>query len=94
MLLESGEDVDKKDQVLVFPGLCESNVSRVPKWWRHKNEICEIMEFVKIFWKNNVQDAYSPKISNSGQIVFIFYNPVIVVKKCHSVLLFASSFLA
>ena len=29
MLLESGEDVDKKDQVLVFPGLCESNVSSV-----------------------------------------------------------------
>ena len=27
------------------------------------------MGFVKIFWKNNVQDAYSPKISNSGQIV-------------------------
>ena len=42
---------------------------RVPKWWRHKNEICEIMGFVKIFWKDNVQDAYSPKISNSGQIV-------------------------
>ena len=29
MLLESGEDVDKKDQVLVFPGLCESYVSSV-----------------------------------------------------------------
>ena len=29
----------------------------------------EIMGFVKIFWKNNVQDAYSPKISNLGQIV-------------------------
>ena len=24
MLLESGEDVDQKDQVLVFPGLCKS----------------------------------------------------------------------
>ena len=34
-----------------------------------KNEICEIMGFVKIFRKNNVQDAYSPKISNLGQIV-------------------------
>ena len=42
---------------------------RVPKWWRHKNEICEIMGFVKLFWKNNVQDAYSPKMSNSAQIV-------------------------
>ena len=27
------------------------------------------MGFVKLFWKNNVQDAYLPKISNSGQIV-------------------------
>ena len=27
------------------------------------------MGFVKLFWKNNVQDAYSPKISNLGQIV-------------------------
>ena len=27
------------------------------------------MGFVKIFWKNNVQDAYVPKISISGQIV-------------------------
>ena len=26
------------------------------------------MGFVEIFWKNNVQDAYAPKISNSGQI--------------------------
>ena len=27
------------------------------------------MGVVKIFWKNNVQDAYLPKISNLGQIV-------------------------
>ena len=27
------------------------------------------MGFVNIFWKNNVQDAYMPKISISGQIV-------------------------
>ena len=27
------------------------------------------MGFVKIFWKNNAQDAYLPKISMSGQIV-------------------------
>ena len=39
------------------------------KWWRHKNEIFEIMGFVKIFWKNNVQEAYLPKMSISGQIV-------------------------
>ena len=29
MLIESGEDEDKKDQVLVFPGLCKSNVPSV-----------------------------------------------------------------
>ena len=27
------------------------------------------MVFAKIFWKNNVQDTYLPKISISGQIV-------------------------
>ena len=27
------------------------------------------MEFFKIFWKNNVQDTYLPKISISEQIV-------------------------
>ena len=34
-----------------------------------KNEISEIMGFVRIFWKNNVQEAYLPKMSISGQIV-------------------------
>ena len=42
---------------------------RVLKLWRHKNEISEIMGFVRIFWKNNVQEAYLPKMSISGQIV-------------------------
>ena len=37
--------------------------------WRHKNEISEIMGFARIFWKNNVQEAYVPKMSISGQIV-------------------------
>ena len=37
--------------------------------WRHKNEISEIMGFVRIFWKNNVQGAYLPKMSISEQIV-------------------------
>ena len=37
--------------------------------WRHKNEISEIMGFVSIFWKNNVHEAYLPKMSISGQIV-------------------------
>ena len=36
---------------------------------RHKNEISEIMGFVRTFWKNNVQEAYLPKMSISGQIV-------------------------
>ena len=44
-------------------------VNRVLKWWRHKNEISEIMGFVRIFWKNSVQEAYLPKMSISGQIV-------------------------
>ena len=43
--------------------------NRARKWWRHKNEISEIMAFVRIFWKNNVQEAYLPKMSISGQIV-------------------------
>ena len=42
--------------------------NRVLKWWRHKNEILEIMGFVRIFWKNNVQEAYLPSMSISGQI--------------------------
>ena len=29
---------------------------RVLKWWRPKNEISEIIGFVRIFWKNNVQE--------------------------------------
>ena len=36
---------------------------------RHKNEISENMGFVRIFWKNNAQEAYLPKMSISGQIV-------------------------
>ena len=43
--------------------------NRVLKWWRHKNEISEIMGFVRIFWENNVQEAYLPKMSIWGQIV-------------------------
>ena len=39
------------------------------KVWRHTNEISEIMGFVRIFWKNNVQEAYLPTMSISGQIV-------------------------
>ena len=31
------------------------------------------MGFVKIFWKDNVQDAYLPKISTSEQIVSEMY---------------------
>ena len=46
-----------------------NKVHRVLKWWRHKNEISEIVGFVRIFWKNNVQEAYLPKMNISGQIV-------------------------
>ena len=47
------------------------------KVWRHKNEISEIMGFVRIFWRNNVQEAYLPKMSISEQIV-----PEIVAQLC------------
>ena len=43
-------------------------VNRVLKWWLHAKEISEIMGFVRIFWKNDVQEAYLPKMSISGQI--------------------------
>ena len=43
--------------------------NRVLKWWRHKNESSEIIGFVRIFWNNNVQEAYLPKMSISWQIV-------------------------
>ena len=45
------------------------SINRVLKWRRHKNEISEIMGFVWIFWKNNVLEAFLPKMSISGQIV-------------------------
>ena len=48
---------------------CLRDFYRVPKCDVIENEICEIMGFVKTFWKNNIQDAYSPKISSLGQIV-------------------------
>ena len=48
---------------------CYWGKKRVLKWSRHKNEISEIIGFVRIFWKNNVLEAYLPKMSISGQIV-------------------------
>ena len=56
------KDIIKHYSHFLFP-------HRVLKWWCHKNEISEIMGFVRIFWKNNVQEAYLPKMSISGQIV-------------------------
>ena len=47
----------------------KSAANRVLKWWRHENEISEIMGFVRIFWKNNVQEAYLPKMSIWRQTV-------------------------
>ena len=34
-------------------------------------EYCEILGFVRIFWKNNIQEAYFPKTSLVGQIVSV-----------------------
>ena len=42
--------------------------------WRHKNEISEIMGFVRIFWKNNAQEAYLPKMKK-----FHFYDVIALV---------------
>ena len=56
--------------------------NRVLKWWRHKNEISEIMGFVRIFWKNNVQEAYFPKMSISGQIVSEII--AVILRKLHT----------
>ena len=50
--------VRKDQQALNWHFLTNQNNNRVLKWWRHKNEISEIMAFVRIFWKNNVQEAY------------------------------------
>ena len=44
-------------------------INKSTKVWSHKNEISEIMGFVRIFWKNNVQETYLPKMSIWGQIV-------------------------
>ena len=52
----------------MYMRLVNMTAYRVLKWWRHKNEISEITGFVRIFWKNNVQEAYLPKMSISGQI--------------------------
>ena len=58
------------------PGFCAPPAERhqgreqySTKLWRHKNEISKIMEFVRIFWKNNIQEAYLPKMSISRQII-------------------------
>ena len=55
--------------VMLSTGSPSSGLKLKIVWWRHKNEISEIMGFVRIFWKNNVQEAYLPKMSISGQIV-------------------------
>ena len=43
--------------------------NRVLKWWRHKNVNCEILEFIRIFWKKNIWMAYLPKTRIVGKIV-------------------------
>ena len=63
-------------------GLTEDLLYRVLKWWRHKNEISEIMGFVRIFWKDNVQEAYLPKMSISGH--FGHWNRLWDVRRLYS----------
>ena len=42
--------------------------NRLPKRWRHKNEISEIMGFARIFWQNNVQQATYQKWAFRGKL--------------------------
>ena len=42
--------------------------NRLPKRWRHKNEISEIMGFARIFWQNNVQEATYQKWAFRGKL--------------------------
>ena len=53
--------------IILFKPIISLNFHRVLKWWHHKNQISEIMGFVRIFWNNSVQEAYLPKISISRQ---------------------------
>ena len=55
--------------------------------WRHKNEISEIMGFVRIFWKNNFQEADLPKMSISGQIVSEIVAHQLCLENCIQTLL-------
>ena len=61
--------------ILIFANPSNNNNLRITtpdkstKVRRHKNEISEIMGFLRIFWKNNVQEAYLLKLSIWGQIV-------------------------
>ena len=54
--------------IIFFKPIISLNFHRVLKWWDHKNQISEIVGFVRIFWKNNVQETHLPKISILGQI--------------------------
>ena len=47
----------------------QKQFNRVLKCDVTTNYICEIIGFVKIFWKKNIQEAYLPKTSIVGQIV-------------------------
>ena len=49
--------------------LADYTSNRVLRWCRHKNVNCEIMEFIRIFWKNNIWKAYLPKTSIVEKIV-------------------------
>ena len=59
----------KRILVVVVKWRFRARVLYSTKVWRHKNEISQIMGFVRIFWKNNVQEDCLLKMSISGQIV-------------------------
>ena len=46
------------------------------------------MEFVRIFWKNNVQEAYLPKMSISGQIVSEIVAPLCLEYSIQTLIIF------
>ena len=52
--------------------------------WHHKNEIFEIMGFLRIFWKNCVQEAYLAKMCISGQIVSEIVRSPVMLRKLHT----------
>ena len=57
-----------KPRSRIYNHIAISGNYRVPKCDIIENEICEIMGFVKLFWKNNVQDATRQKLAIWGRL--------------------------